>query len=153
MYAYGRGLEIVSHGEEAGVPSARDHLSGDMLLSPEGSREIYHIHSNGTRYFIPTLQTFNSRRFSLDDIIPNIPMDVIKAFPFGPGGAHPLADGTAVQFHKNRIVYYVMGGVLHPIGSNRVFERLNLKYDEIVKDNAHTGNVFSTLPFGPTITE
>jgi len=92
---------------------------------------------------------FNSRSFTADDIISNVPMAIITAFKPSPGPAHPFKDGQTVQFvGRSRTVYLVKEGILHPIANGQVFERLNLKFEDVIKDKTYNGPVFNTLPFG-----
>jgi hypothetical protein len=170
VYAFGRALEILqldqgakhkskknqSHSldEESEFPlSAVDSLSGDLLLSPENSKEVYYIHSNNTRYFLPSLDVFKTQSFMFDDVISNVPMTVIAAFGPDPQPSYPWQNGEAVQFGRLRTIFYVYNSLLCPIANMQVFARLNVKFENIQQHALYSGPVFGTLPFGPEITQ
>lgn len=150
MYAFGRALQILRQGEEARSPSAQDTLSGDLLLSPSYSKEIYYVHSNNTRYFLPTLESFKVLSHSVEDIIHNVPISIIAAFGPDESAVYPWRNGDAVKFGK-RAVYYVANNVLRPLANMDVMARLQISNDDVKQFPDYIGTVFLTLPIGETI--
>lgn len=151
MYVYGRALEILRGGEEAHTHTASNSLSGDMLLTPEKSREVYYIHSNGTRYFIANKEEFTRLFLAREQVIGRVPMGLIEAFrPLAI--AFPWAEGELVSFGNSRAVYYVdKGCVLREMGNPRILRRFNLTMNDVKTYKDYSGPIIDSIPFGPKI--
>jgi len=149
MYAYGRSLEILRGGEEARSPNALDNLSGDMVVSPEKSREVYFLSSNGTRYFVSSQEEFVQRMFlSREQVLSRVPMDVIEAFTPLPLTL-PWRDKELISLSNSRTIYYVDRGKLRPLASPLVLERLGKTAKDVVTYRDYGGPVANSLPYGP----
>lgn len=152
MYAYGRSLEILRGGEESRSPNALDNLSGDLVVSPEKSREVYFLSSNGSRYFVSSQEEFVQKMFlSREQVISRVPMDVIEAFAPLPL-ALPWQDEQLISLGNGRTVYYVQRGKLRPLANPQVFDKLNKTVKDVVTYRDYGGPISNSLQYGPEMT-
>lgn len=148
MYAYGRTLEILRGGEESHSPTAFDSLAGDLLLAPDKSREVYYIHSNSSRYFIASKEEFTQRLFlTREQVIGRVPVGLIEAFrPLSQ--VYPWSEGELISFGNTRTLYHVQNGLLRPLASHQVLERLHLTMKDVKTYKEYNGPVLNSLPYG-----
>ncbi len=151
MYVYGRTLEILRGGEEAHTPTAVDSLAGDMLLSPTKSAEVYYIHSNSSRYFIPNKEEFKHMFLAREQVIGRVPMGIIESFYPLPI-SYPWSEKEIVSFGKGKTFHFVdNGNVLRPLASQEVFKRFNQTISDVKIYKDYSGPIFDSIPMGPVM--
>jgi len=151
MYVYGRALEILRGGEEAHTPTATSSLSGDMLLTPEKSREVYYIDSAGTRKFIANMEEFKHLFLPWEQVIGRVPMGIIEAFRSLPL-CYPWKKGEIVWLGVGRTLYYAdKGSVLRPLANQEVLKRFNQTIADVKTYKDYAGPIFDSILMGSQI--
>ena len=112
----GAALRKVSFSQLAGFPEGSYVTPLEGTLFKYNTKPTVYSIENGKKLPI-TFAVFQARKFSFNDI-KTLSFPELDSWPTG--NFLPPAEGTLLKTARNRTVYWVLGGVLHPI-NNKFF--------------------------------